>query len=811
MGDTGGEMAYSDGQNNVFINLSSSATNAQAGDTLNGSGTTSVVVDYLVKGAGGAGNTASTTITVGGTSGYSNTATGLISAINNSGLGLTAAFTTQAQAGVQGGGGQTGIEITGGVVSAGVDPNAASTSGTLNPSGISASELLTQGQTVTVKVGGVTAAEVPINASINTMQELAKQINENLGGTAGLVTATVVTNGDGTQSLSLASTAGNGALTVTTGTNGSAPAAPVFSTLTTATNASTTDLQTALDSITGAVTNAGKAGTLTLGASTTSNPNGVTDSSADTVTGKVVLTDGNMPAQTFIMGSTSPTTTASNTISTINVQGNTMSALALAIAAQLNANGDTGATAQAGTSGLVITSGTLGNTIAATTDQLLNTNDTLGLYTPSDSGGGVYGTGLLALTGPGGTTISGTIGATDVLSGSVVITDGSGTPTTFTMGGTSEAYAGGTVTVNGGTIGDLLSAINDYTAGTVVGEGGVPASFAITATQDTAGSGGIYLQSSVMGNAVTISGNLSDTVTENNETQIQGQQVAAGSPASVTYGPATGSVNSGDILAGGITITNTVGGSVVTHTFVLGGSSADAGLNNGTYTVNGSTLADLAAAVTADTALGLTGLASTAGLELTATGPTYSGVAPTANSTLTDTTAGTTSSVTLGSFASENDTVAGTVNFYVGNTPVNFTLAAGSTVSDLISTLNNPANDYGVNATWVAGSNGAGSVLITSSTAGTANQISATSGGSGIPTSGITDTAVTANLSYTGSNAYNMGLSGSIADTTSGQSQATIIADTSGSSGTATISYSDGAGEALNATDLSTRPMRKQR
>jgi flagellin len=121
LGDTGGKMAYSDGQNNVFINLSSSTANAQTSDTLSGglSGSTTLDVEYLVKGAGGAGNTASTTITVGGSSGYANTVSGLISAINDSGLGLTASFTTQAEAGVTGGGSETGIQISGGVVSAG--------------------------------------------------------------------------------------------------------------------------------------------------------------------------------------------------------------------------------------------------------------------------------------------------------------------------------------------------------------------------------------------------------------------------------------------------------------------------------------------------------------------------------------------------------------------------------------------------------------------------------------------------------------------------------------------------------------------
>ena len=214
---------------------------------------------------------------------------------------------------------------------------------------------------------------------------------------------------------------------------------------------------------------------LTLGVAT--NPNDVTDSSADTVTGKIVLTDGTLPAQTFIMGNAGATTTASNSITTINVHGNTMTALAAGIQAQLVANGDTGATAVAGNSGLVITSGTKGNSIAATTNTLMNTNATLGIYTPDDSGTGVYGTALLALTNTAGSEITGTIGTTDTLVGSTVLQDGSGTAVTFAMGGTSEAYAGGTVTVDGSTAGDLITAINDYTAGTVTGEGGAPPTF----------------------------------------------------------------------------------------------------------------------------------------------------------------------------------------------------------------------------------------------------------------------------------------------------------------------------------------------
>ena len=104
--------------NSVFLNLSTSAKNALTTDTLNINGKTTIDVTYLVKGGNGAASTATTTISAGGTSGYPNTVNGLISAINNAGLGVTASFATQAQAGVTGGGIETGIQITGGMVSA---------------------------------------------------------------------------------------------------------------------------------------------------------------------------------------------------------------------------------------------------------------------------------------------------------------------------------------------------------------------------------------------------------------------------------------------------------------------------------------------------------------------------------------------------------------------------------------------------------------------------------------------------------------------------------------------------------------------
>jgi flagellin len=99
LGDSDGVMGYSNGSSNVFINLSSGGTNAALTDSLNSSKSTTINVNYLTKGAAGATVQATSAISVGTGTNYANTAQGLISAINNAGLGLTASFTTAANAG----------------------------------------------------------------------------------------------------------------------------------------------------------------------------------------------------------------------------------------------------------------------------------------------------------------------------------------------------------------------------------------------------------------------------------------------------------------------------------------------------------------------------------------------------------------------------------------------------------------------------------------------------------------------------------------------------------------------------------------
>jgi flagellin len=123
-----------------------------------------------------------------------------------------------------------------------------------------------------------------------------------------------------------------------------------------------------------------------------------------------------------------------------------------------------------------------------------------------------------------------------------------------------------------------------------------------------------------------------------------------------------------------------------------------------------------------------------------------------------------------------------------------------STVQGMISYINANQGTLGVSAQWVASSTPGstfGSIQLTSGTQGTSGTVTVS-----LPLTSLTDTTTGSALSYTSNSAYNVGLSGNIADLTSGQAAGTFTSNNKASSGTATISYSDGAGESLNSTDL---------
>jgi flagellin len=433
VGDTGGVMAYSDGQNNVFINLSKGSQNAQSTDALNTGGTTTIEVNYLVKGADGAQSGATTSISVGGDTTYTNTANGMIAAINNAGLGLSASFATQAQAGVAGGGTQTGIQISGGLVSVGVDPSATSTSGTLDLTGTSANSLLTQGQSVSIQTGAAASISVTVTPDITSLSDLANAINQasaaNVHTTGTQVVATVVTTSAGTSSLSLTDANANGGPLSVTVTPGSYVPAITAATVTMASDPVSLSFASGTDGTGGT---AGTHATATLGITGT-------NAIGDALSGAIVLTNGNGNV-TFTMNNAVGTDNANHVY--LSAANSTLAGMAAAIngsaAGTVAAAATLGASAIASGTGLSLTSSTTGTTISAVGSPTLMSTPILTLQSSepgASSNPGFPGITVLNMAGGNG------YNAADTLStgSSIVITnntvDSPGTPITFVVGG----------------------------------------------------------------------------------------------------------------------------------------------------------------------------------------------------------------------------------------------------------------------------------------------------------------------------------------------------------------------------------------
>jgi len=174
-------MTYSNGQSNVFVNLSKNGVDATLGDAFVNA-TTTMNVSYMATGANGAVSQQTATVSVGGNTGYADTAQGMISAINNANLGLTASFATASQAGKQattaGAATDTGILISGpgAGVGAGTAPGAV---GTLSfaGAGAAAGDGLSGSLTITDSNGTVHTLPLATGGSTDTLQNLANTIN----------------------------------------------------------------------------------------------------------------------------------------------------------------------------------------------------------------------------------------------------------------------------------------------------------------------------------------------------------------------------------------------------------------------------------------------------------------------------------------------------------------------------------------------------------------------------------------------------------------------------------------------------------
>ena len=382
---------------------------------------------------------------------------------------------------------------------------------------------------------------------------------------------------------------------------------------------------------------------------------------------------------------------------------------------------------------------------------------------------------------------SGAIGGSDALSGSIVLNNGAAN-FTFTMDSTSANTVGSNIHTNGFTLANLATAITNSGIGLAA----------------HVSNGALQLQSSNIGTTITVIGSptLQDTATES---------FTAGSPdpgvlhqystASVNLANPLASAQAGDVLTGSITLTGTNG----TEVFTIGGSSSLGTIAVGS-SASSETLQNLAYAIT-NSGIGISAAVDTTGLALTM--DTYGSTPIVGSSSLSDTMGYGASYAALGSFSSESDTLStGKISFTVGGSAQSVVVTNGETVSALISNITAHSATLGVTASWdPTGNNGFGNVILTSDSYGTAGNITSSS-------SNVADTTTGVALTYSAAGAYNTGISNStntrtaLYDSSSGQSNPTggivteFESNSSQSSGAATISYSDGAGQALNGTDL---------
>jgi flagellin len=346
-----------------------------------------------------------------------------------------------------------------------------------------------------------------------------------------------------------------------------------------------------------------------------------------------------------------------------------------------------------------------------------------------------------------------------------------------TLGGTlnlTNGYTKATDAITLGTQGktdtlaDLASTINSGTYG-------------ITATLNNSGTELTFTQNSGDGFAATVSGT---SVTDTGSDSL------------------AASTNLGTLKAN--TATDTMTGT-------LQGVGSD-GSTAYSLNLNGKTMSEVESAINSDSALGITASLDKSGTQLsftadasnsgTATIGNYGNITDTTVSTqtavsITSTpTTGVANSSTLGSLTiAATDTLSGSMT--IGGQTLNIG-SSDNTAATLASTIDK--GSYGVQAAYDSNS---GQLTFTSSNSSMA--ISTSSLNESTPGS-TTDTAVgSLTGAYTSSGYYSRGITGTVTDTSTagGTKNVGITTDANGSGGIATISYKDGAGQSLSASDLS--------
>jgi flagellin len=443
-----------------------------------------------------------------------------------------------------------------------------------------------------------------------------------------------------------------------------------------------------------------------------------------------------------------------------------------------------------------------GTSYANTAQGLINAINGSGLGLTASFGTATQA-GTASVSGAGAANISGGAGTDTgiIISGAGVGTgtNGAGEVGALTLSTSGSTLTGGTVSIVGSdgkthtltlglanstdTLANLASTINN-------------AGYGVTASVNSTG----YLNGNATNDVLTFtSADSAVTVASANLTSSAGTLALSGTP---TVDGAAFTNNIGNL-------TTSIANQAYTGGTLSIGSNALITLGTAGKT---DTITDLAATINAGD-YGVTATANTAGTVLTFT----SANAADAFSAPTAVTVGAGTAATTTNVANQNQ--IGTIQFSnaaataadvatAGNTIVidgtTFTATAASTLTTLAAQIT--ASNIGVSASVNAAAVGTAAIgtimTLTSTNASshgstvTQNLVDATHAG----TTQVQDAPSVASSAY-----YSVGITGSIADTTSGGGTLNVgtVADNNGSGGVATISYSDTAGQSLSNSDLS--------
>jgi len=472
VGDTGGAMAYSNGQDNVFLNLSTGTKNASAGDSLNASGATTITVNYLAKGAGSTSNLATANISVGSGTTYANTAQGLINAINASGLGLNASFSTAAQAGSAavaaalaantsgGSASNTGIEISGTAVGTGT--TGAGNIGTLTVA--NTTDTLGGSLTIVGSDGKSHAITLGTTNSTDTLAHLMATINsDGLGVVASTNAGIVDGHAPGTvmtltaSSAAITATGTNITDTATTAASATLGGLDTLAALTVASQLGTVTVNNKFDTLTGSLAIAG------------------TDGVSHTVTlGTVGSTDTLANLANYI--NTNPAFAASNLSASVDSTGTTLSiSTTAAVAATKTASIVPTALAAVNTAGSVYLTGTptlstpFGATVGTLTATAIGAKYSGGLLNLGPNGGialGVAGS-TDTIANIMNTVNNGNYGVTASLNTTAVGSNAIGTILTFTSANASDTFSVTGATFSSGGVASTVGVQNPNQIGTL--------------------------------------------------------------------------------------------------------------------------------------------------------------------------------------------------------------------------------------------------------------------------------------------------------------------------------------------------------